>query len=98
MIYTIGHGNALIEQFVDLIRQQRIQVLVDIRSQPYSRYAPQFKRESLRILLEEAGVQYLYLGDLLGGDRSASNTMTLTAGLIMIGWWQRRSICKAWSS
>ena len=68
MIYTIGHGNALIEQFVDLIRQQRIQVLVDIRSQPYSRYAPQFNRESLRISLEQASVQYLYLGNSLGGQ------------------------------
>jgi len=68
MIYAIGHGNALLEQFVNLVRQQRIQVLVDIRSQPYSRYAPQFNRESLKIALEQAGVQYLYLGDSLGGQ------------------------------
>ncbi|MBT9149130.1 MAG: hypothetical protein DDT27_00552 [Dehalococcoidia bacterium] len=68
MICSIGHGNATIEQFVGLVRQQRIEVLVDIRSQPYSRYAPQFNRESLRISLEDAGVQYLYLGNSLGGQ------------------------------
>jgi uncharacterized protein (DUF488 family) len=68
MIYTIGHGNASIEQFVDLLRQQRIEVLVDIRSQPYSRYALQFNRESLRDSLEQVGVKYLYLGDSLGGQ------------------------------
>lgn len=68
MIYTIGHGNAPIEQFVDLLKQQRIEVLVDARSQPYSRYAPQFNRESLRISLKQAGIRYLCLSDSLGGQ------------------------------
>ena len=68
MIYTIGHGNASIEQFVDLLKQQWIEVLVDIRSRPYSRYALQFNRESVKISLEQAGVKYLYLGDSLGGQ------------------------------
>lgn len=68
MIYTIGHGNVPIEQFVDLLRQQRIEVLVDTRSRPYSRYAPQFNRESLRISLKQVGIRYLCLSDSLGGQ------------------------------
>lgn len=67
MIYTIGHSHAPIQQFVHLLTQCRIDVLVDTRSQPYSRYAPQFNRESLKASLEQAHIKYLYLGDALGG-------------------------------
>lgn len=66
-IYTVGHSNIAIERFVDLLRIQMIQVLADTRSQPYSRYAPQFNRESLKTSLQYAGMGYLYLGDKLGG-------------------------------
>jgi uncharacterized protein (DUF488 family) len=42
-------------------------VLVDTRSVPVSRYAPQFDRESLRELVMGAGAKYLWLGDVVGG-------------------------------
>ena len=66
-IYTIGHSHIAIERFVDLLRLHLIHVLVDTRSQPYSRYAPQFNRGSLKTSLQQAGITYLYLGDQLGG-------------------------------
>ena len=66
-IYTIGHSNIAIARFIDLLRSHSIQVLVDTRSQPYSRYAPQFNRESLQTSMAQAGIAYLYLGDQLGG-------------------------------
>jgi uncharacterized protein (DUF488 family) len=66
-IYTVGHSNIAIARFVDLLRIHMIQVLVDTRSQPYSRYAPQFNRASLKTSLAYAGIAYLYLGDELGG-------------------------------
>jgi uncharacterized protein (DUF488 family) len=62
-IYTIGHSNMALERFVDLLRMQLIQMLVDIRSQPSSRYAPQFNREPLKTSLDYTGIAYFYLGD-----------------------------------
>jgi Domain of unknown function DUF488 len=62
-IYTIGHSNIAVERFVDLLRLQLIQMLVDTRSQPYSRYAPQFHRKPLKTWLDYAGIAYLYRGD-----------------------------------
>jgi uncharacterized protein (DUF488 family) len=44
-----------------------MQVLVDVRSAPYSRYAPQFDRELLQRALNEVGIKYLFLGRELGG-------------------------------
>jgi uncharacterized protein (DUF488 family) len=55
-IYTIGHSNVAVEGFVDLLRLQLIQMLVDTRSQPHSRYAPQFNRKPLKTWLDYAGM------------------------------------------
>jgi uncharacterized protein (DUF488 family) len=66
-IYTIGHSSHTAEHFTGLLKQHGIEVLVDTRSAPYSRYSPQFDRESLRELVLAAGVKYLYLGDVIGG-------------------------------
>jgi uncharacterized protein (DUF488 family) len=66
-IYTIGHSNVPIDRFLPLLTQHHIDVLVDTRSRPYSRYCPHFNRERLKTSLQEAGIGYLYLGDRLGG-------------------------------
>jgi len=66
-LYTIGHSSHTPEHFIDLLQRHRIEVLVDVRSAPYSRYSPHFDRESLRDLVTAAAIKYLYLGDVLGG-------------------------------
>ena len=66
-IYTIGHSNHETDDFVALLRQHGIQLVVDVRSSPYSRYVPQANREALARALQEAGTGYLWLGDHLGG-------------------------------
>jgi uncharacterized protein (DUF488 family) len=66
-LYSIGHSNAGIGAFVDLLRLHRIIALVDVRSQPYSRYNQHFSREALRHSIEEAGIKYAYLGKEIGG-------------------------------
>jgi uncharacterized protein (DUF488 family) len=66
-IYTIGHSNHESDQFVTLLRQHGIQLLVDVRSSPYSRFVPQANRESLARTLEDAKIAYRWLGDRLGG-------------------------------
>jgi len=66
-MYTIGHSSHAAEHFAGLLAEHRIEVLVDTRSAPYSKYSPQFDREPLRELVTAAGVKYLYLGDVVGG-------------------------------
>jgi uncharacterized protein (DUF488 family) len=66
-VWTIGHSNHPLEQFLALLSRHRVEVLVDVRSSPYARYATQFNREAIRPALQERSIQYLYLGDLLGG-------------------------------
>lgn len=66
-VFTIGHSNHPLDRFLELLRRHAIDVLVDVRSQPYSRYVPYFNTAPLRAAVEAAGLQYAYLGAELGG-------------------------------
>ncbi len=66
-IYTIGHSNVPASKVIDLLRQFEIQLLVDVRSAPYSQYVSQFNRETFEHTLRLAGIEYQYLGEALGG-------------------------------
>ncbi|MGH9844455.1 MAG: DUF488 family protein [Blastocatellia bacterium] len=66
-LFSIGHSNAQIHQFIGLLRRYGIAVLVDTRSKPYSRYNPHFSRDALEQSLRENGIEYVYLGDKIGG-------------------------------
>ena len=69
MIYTIGHGNRPIEEFVGLLKEAAIECLVDVRAYPASRRHPQFARASLEGSLAGAGIRYVWEGKALGGRR-----------------------------
>jgi uncharacterized protein (DUF488 family) len=66
-IYTVGHSSHGADEFVALLRQHGIELLVDVRSSPYSRYVPQANRKTLARTLEAAGIAYRWMGDRLGG-------------------------------
>jgi uncharacterized protein (DUF488 family) len=65
-VYTVGHSNHPDAVFLDLLLSQQIEAIADVRSAPYSRYNPQFDRETLKASLKEAGIQYAWLGKELG--------------------------------
>ena len=69
-IYTIGHSNHTWERFRDLLKPHGIEVLVDVRSNPASRFAPFANRKRLPALLEQEGVHHIHMGDTLGGKPS----------------------------
>ncbi len=66
-IYTIGYGNRSIEDFVKLLQDFNIKFLVDVRSQPYSRFNPDFSKDELEKRLKQHSIRYIFMGDTLGG-------------------------------
>jgi uncharacterized protein (DUF488 family) len=52
---------------VKLLEQYGIKTLVDVRSFPSSKIAPQFNRDELTSALEAAGIGYLWTGSTMGG-------------------------------
>lgn len=66
IIFTIGHSTHEIERFLDLLQLNQISVIADVRSSPFSRFNPQFNRESLIKALADRSIQYVFLGKELG--------------------------------
>ncbi len=66
-LYTIGHGNRKLEEFLSLLQQFDIKYLVDVRSQPYSKFNPHFNQIELKFFLEKHGIRYVFMGDSIGG-------------------------------
>lgn len=64
---TIGYGNRSIEEFVSLLSQNKIEILVDVRSRPVSRYKPEYNKNALSLTLAEHGITYVHKGKELGG-------------------------------
>lgn len=71
-LYTIGHSTHEWVHFVDLLQKHKIEVLGDVRSMPYSRFTPQYNRESLTNGLALHGIKYVFLGQELGARRTES--------------------------
>lgn len=67
-LFTIGHSNRSLEEFVELLRGAEIAVLADVRRIPKSRANPQFNQEVLGGSLAPSGISYEPMA-ALGGRR-----------------------------
>ena len=72
LVYSIGHSQHSLVNFADLLRPFGINLVVDVRSFPGSRFAQEFSREGLDRRLPQEGIRYAFLGDKLGGRPSKS--------------------------
>jgi uncharacterized protein (DUF488 family) len=67
VIWTIGHGGRTFVEIEHLLAEHGISAVVDVRSRPYSRHAPDFTKAALAELCADAGLGYRWLGETLGG-------------------------------
>ncbi|MCC7572494.1 MAG: DUF488 domain-containing protein [Candidatus Methanofastidiosum sp.] len=67
VIYTIGHSNRKISDFIFILKKFNIELLIDIRTYPTSKYVPDYNKENLFRFLKGNDIEYLYRGDILGG-------------------------------
>lgn len=74
MIYTIGHSNYEIDDFLKIASSYGIDFIVDVRSSPYSKYCPQFNKKIIKNALSNAGIKYLFLGKELGARPNDSSS------------------------
>ena len=62
-IFTIGYQGYSLLGLVDILKEQRIDALVDVRYDAYSK-RPEFCKGRLRSAIEEAGIEYLHRPEL----------------------------------
>lgn len=65
-VFTVGHSNHQISKFLELLQLHAVTTIADVRSAPYSQFAPQFNKEPLRETLQAEGIKYVFLGRELG--------------------------------
>jgi len=65
-VFTIGHGVRPLEELIEMLHENGVATLVDVRRFPGSRRNPQFNQESLRVGLADAGIAYRHAADLGG--------------------------------
>ncbi|AEA47233.1 DUF488 domain-containing protein [Archaeoglobus veneficus] len=68
-VYTIGHSNRTIAEFVRLLKKYGIQTLVDVRRFPTSKHE-HFKKERLEEILAKEGIEYFWMSELGGYRRN----------------------------
>lgn len=68
-LFTVGHSKHSAGAFVALLKKHDITAIADVRSDPYSKFNPQFNRESIQNVLGEHTISYVFLGQELGARR-----------------------------
>ena len=66
-IFTIGHGRLTEDEFFNLLKENDITVLIDVRSVPYSKHVPDYNYPRMSNMAENHNIEYKYLGKFLGG-------------------------------
>jgi uncharacterized protein (DUF488 family) len=84
--FTIGHSTRTLDEFVALLQQSSVDLVVDVRSIPRSRTNPQFNRDSLPAALSQWQIGYEQLAEL-GGLRSRKRDSAASPN----GYWQVKS-------
>jgi len=72
-IHTIGHSTQSGDAFLEKLERHLVDILFDVRSVPYSRKNPQFDREKLKSLVNDAGIKYVHMGKALGARAEDSS-------------------------
>jgi uncharacterized protein (DUF488 family) len=67
-VWTVGHSTRSAEEFKEILLQNRITLLADVRSFPGSRRYPHFNKQQLSQALAASSIEYQHLPEL-GGRR-----------------------------
>jgi len=77
-IWTIGHSTRGIDEFISLLEENKIKLLVDVRTWPGSKRYPHFNKEALAESLSSRGIRYEHFPEL-GGRRKSNPDSRNTA-------------------
>jgi uncharacterized protein (DUF488 family) len=77
-IWTIGHSTRAIDEFIALLTENEIKLVIDVRAFPGSKRYPQFNKEALAKSLSAYGIRYEHFPEL-GGKRKSKPDSRNTA-------------------
>ena len=74
-IYMVGHSSQTMRELIAKLSRHGVEVLIDVRNYPFSKWAPQFNRDNLDISLSEAGFTYRSIPSLGGLNPKPCSTI-----------------------
>jgi len=77
-MWTIGHSTRTIDEFISLLKENGVTLLVDVRAWPGSKRYPQFNKDALAESLNAHGIRYEHFPEL-GGKRKSKPDSRNTA-------------------
>lgn len=83
-IYTLGTSTRSIEEFIRLLKSHGVEAAVDVRRFPASRFE-HFHGEKLSRFLEKSGIQYIHMGEELGGHRRGGYKSFMETETFLLG-------------
>jgi len=72
-IFSLGHGAKSLDIFLNKLKEYKIDLVIDARSYPVSRYHPHYSRNALQRALETETIKYIWLGEHIGGRKLNTN-------------------------
>lgn len=65
-IYSIGYGNTNIGDFINILKEFDIRLILDVRAKPYSKWNSAYIKKNLEKILEGTGIKYRWVEPLRG--------------------------------
>lgn len=69
-LFTVGHSTYPLEDFINLLKKNDVQYIIDVRSTPYSKYAPQYNSNILEKELNKHKIRYFHMGKFFGARQT----------------------------
>jgi len=95
-VFSIGYSGKSFEKFVKSLKQNKVELLIDVRRFPRSKY-PDFVKNALRKKLAREGIEYLHLpelGGFRGGFERYMKSLEFKRGVKkLMGLIQRKTCC-----
>lgn len=76
-MFTIGHSTLPIDIFLHALRENGVELLIDVRTIPKSRHNPQFGMEDLSTSVESKHIQYRWMQNLGGLRHSRKDSINM---------------------
>ena len=69
-VYTIGYSGFSIDDFVATLKKHNVSLVVDVRSSPFSKFFPEYNKDTLEICLKTHGIYYRNYADSFGARQN----------------------------
>ncbi|MEO6828642.1 MAG: DUF488 domain-containing protein, partial [Acidobacteriaceae bacterium] len=74
---TIGHSTLPVDVFLRALKENGVELLIDVRTIPKSRHNPQFGTDVLAASLASSGIQYRWMQQLGGLRRARKDSINM---------------------